>query len=469
MKEFDSIEITQFETEYIPVPQWHIDAGYSGKQVTASVPASKRQFYDDEKTVFFKVSPKPDPGMPFWKIKQLGLIKMTPLSKSTYESQDFLIRLPRVSWEYGSRSARNPTGSGKTDPKRKTYFSGHKLLRSTYNEVYSFDTLVERFSNVPRYFKDDYEEDLRLAKNSVMSNVVNDSYSNFDALTNLAEGKESLQLVLAALKAAVHPLRGVKDLIERYKKARARGKSHREANDDISGQWMQYRYGIMPLVLSIQDALELMSQKDDEFKTSRSKDVIDLGGINRNILSSEPTYFFDRLVGSTTIRGTGKAQFDSSSLRLVDQITFNPFLTAWELIPMSFVIDWFVNVGDVIFSHTSTLVDASSQRKFCLSVKQDYHRVIYFKHDYTDTFKTSVSAWPSTDDQIRPPIEYDEEQKFQGVHLCRKEKFLKYDRSLFQPTDVSFEFLPSLSWRRWIDAYALSLNPTRKLLKKLRF
>lgn len=38
-----------------------------------------------------------------------------------------------------------------------------------------------------------------------------------------------------------------------------------------------------------------------------------------------------------------KRRFDAG---YASGLSFNPFLTAWELVPLSFVIDWFVNIGD---------------------------------------------------------------------------------------------------------------------------
>lgn len=42
--------------------------------------------------------------------------------------------------------------------------------------------------------------------------------------------------------------------------------------------------------------------------------------------------------------------------RLASQLGFvNPAVVAWELVPFSFVVDWFVNVGDVLSSYTDFL------------------------------------------------------------------------------------------------------------------
>jgi len=296
--------------------------------------------------------------------------------------------------------------------------------------------------------------------------VVDALHGSWDALTELAEFPEAMRMLLDILRAARDPLKGIADLKKRYAKARTRGKTHREALDDLSSLWLSYRYGIMPLVYSIVDIITLLEQKGAEFKTERVSETLTLDESTRFGLLRPNEYLYDICRGEIRVNAVGKMRYGEDSSRLSDQININLFKTAWELIPFSFVIDWFVNVGDVLSAHTSSLYSSAIERQFCRSVRSTYSLRTYYRGDYVDSYYNYAAPYnivyycygsPNTM-LVRGAETWDFSIPNSVDAIVRKISASTYKRVLFNPTDATFNFKPSLSWLRGLDAIALSLK-----------
>ena len=145
--------------------------------------------------------------------------------------------------------------------------------------------------------------------------------------------------------------------LERTNKSytRAMKQSGIEFNDAMAEVWMNFRYNIMPLVYTAIDITEAIT-KDPEFLTVRD-------GVEKHrsiVLPSDlPALEFTSNF-NVFIRDRAKADVGPFSLTS-KVVTGNILTTAWELVPLSFVVDWFINIGDVIsaFSGGST-ADRSS-------------------------------------------------------------------------------------------------------------
>jgi hypothetical protein len=114
--------------------------------------------------------------------------------------------------------------------------------------------------------------------------------------------------------------------------------------------WLEYRYAWRPLVHDVQDAVQAL-------ETSFDRMSVKSGGatVNQNLSASKTTIIAipggsasvsDLLSGSRTYRGKAYAKPDGNRVT----VGFDPLVTAWELIPYSFVVDWFLHVGGWIQS-----------------------------------------------------------------------------------------------------------------------
>jgi hypothetical protein len=111
--------------------------------------------------------------------------------------------------------------------------------------------------------------------------------------------------------------------------------------------WLEYTYGWKPLVMSISDACEIAKQPVKTF--------VARGGSPQYLQNGEGTQNF----GSTTrfhTWWTATGCMNGGEVVSVDADTFmwsqmglnNPLKAAWELVPFSFVLDWVLNVGDIL-------------------------------------------------------------------------------------------------------------------------
>lgn len=156
---------------------------------------------------------------------------------------------------------------------------------------------------------------------------------------------------------------------------------------------------------------------------------------------------------------TGNFGCESIAQRLFDQIQLNPFVTAWELVPFSFVVDWFVNVGDWLQSQTATLVTYASQRVACLSIKKDVISTTFVisKHNWS---VTKSSPFHGEVTRSLSPVERQQ--------VYRRQVLESYNRSLFTPQDVNLSFGWEMTWKRWLDAFVLVQIPLNKALRSLQ-
>lgn len=126
-----------------------------------------------------------------------------------------------------------------------------------------------------------------------------------------------------------------------------------KAPQDISSAWLEYQYGWKPLMADIHGAWTALQgnfARDDQVMSTRSRES---GTVTR-------TWNFSN---TNNVTGVRKIQVDIqlrcevglcakvqnsfiaglSSLGLV-----SPWEVTWELVPFSFVVDWFLPVGDAI-------------------------------------------------------------------------------------------------------------------------
>lgn len=389
--------------------------------------------------------PSPGTGKSFNQHKKSGDIKMTPYHRGLKVIDTHLVELP----QYSKKSTQPAYILPGEDP---VVYGSPRNAVSTWIECITYDRLA---AILPVYsISSDNIEELESAINKAQSAVIADAQSSFDALTTLAESREALELIINALKTISKPLK-------LFKLAAS------TLNDPkkIASTWLQYRYGIMPLIYTIQDGLKILDEKNFIFNTCRSRENIIHSGSSKPSFSTEDNFIFETISGETTVRATTKARYSSSSLRLADQINFNPFLTGWELVPFSFVVDWALNVGELIQAQTLSLLDLAEERVSCYSVKIDtLTNSYYHRHKVWDNRFT----YPSSDAWNRGGIQIGSLTTENEEYLIKSVTETSYSRFLFSPSDISLDLNLDLNWKRLVDVISLSLNQTKTDLRLLK-
>lgn len=223
-----------------------------------------------------------------------------------------------------------------------------------YDVGWTDDTFNDIFALVPQAPNDE-------AYGEIMSTTADANRGTLDLATALAEMPETLRSILEGCKTV---LRLYKDA--RNKEIRLRNlvkgpkgssetanrqwkKDHKDVLDAIANVWLNYRYNIQPTVLTIVDALKIHEDMQRKFfrwrgTVSGAVPLDDLWLPEGWSCKSELEYLFRVFIK----RSIGRDQ-----IKLGDILQTNAFVTAWELIPLSFVVDWVINVGNAISVFTT--------------------------------------------------------------------------------------------------------------------
>lgn len=129
----------------------------------------------------------------------------------------------------------------------------------------------------------------------------------------------------------------------------------------VSGAWLEFQYGWRPLAQSLYEATELMSNvaiNSLESFSAQSSEHLSSGQISPLI----------RLAGATpgpVVRnGVHSCKIGvvirTKSNRPDIWTSLNPASIAWELVPYSFVVDWFLGIGNYIRDLETSLLYANS-------------------------------------------------------------------------------------------------------------
>lgn len=166
---------------------------------------------------------------------------------------------------------------------------------------------------------------------------------------------------LRMIKSPAQALRnGFSDYFDTLRKRRRPGMSKRQKREVLADTWLEYKFGWQPLISDLDDglnALRRISERRPAFKP------IFASGVTMKDISPAPELRTDGGVSwivnrkytctaSAKIFGVISLDVDGLSVpRSELGFRLDRFVpTLWELIPYSFVADYFSNIGDVISS-----------------------------------------------------------------------------------------------------------------------
>jgi len=225
-----------------------------------------------------------------------------------------------------------------------------------------------------------------------------------------------------------------------FKESVARGK-------DPAGTWLEWRYAIQPLMLTIQDVCQLLTEKHRPKEKVQVYSVhTERSGITEHVFS----YSYGVLAfkaQTTTTRKCGSALWVESQW---DEHPFGDSLydmirAGWEVVPASFVFDWFIGVG----------VSLDSFRNTNLKVGERYATLVTQKQ---------VKMWVDEGSSIIGPGGFIESPTYYNPYVANA-----YHITRVIGDDVAPPMLPCLvsgplSWIHKLDALALIVG----LIKGLR-
>lgn len=208
--------------------------------------------------------------------------------------------------------------------------------------------------------------------------------------------------------------------------------------------WLEARYSVRPMIYDYRNAARAISSLGEDLKLSKGmgfegenlSDSYDGGLVNQSIYSAYR--ITETLSGSRNYRGASWTSFDS---RLARAFQADPLVTAWELVPYSFVVDWFVDIGGWVATIKPRLAGTYRGHQFSVKTVSSLTQAISRQG-------FNGATWAFSDTQ---------------TIIERRE----YTR---EPTGIPFPpLLPELTLPRVVDLAALFISgrdATRKILSR---
>jgi hypothetical protein len=183
--------------------------------------------------------------------------------------------------------------------------------------------------------------------------------SDFNLATFLGEGNQSLEMIADGairIRKGLHFIRrgdvsgAIRSLTEGTSRSPLkRHVSGRKVSGDLSSNWLELQYGWLPLLQDVEAAsLMLAHAAQAPFQTTyrasvRRESLLSFNGGGATPLDRRYTYRWLRTHQRSMIVTIKEKMSSVATLGLDD-----PLSLAWELLPYSFVADWFIPIGQYL-------------------------------------------------------------------------------------------------------------------------
>jgi hypothetical protein len=201
---------------------------------------------------------------------------------------------------------------------------------------------------------------------------VEEAQSSFQAGQDLGEWKQTRDAIIRPLSSLQDHVLGYFDKLKKVRRNMARSSGSRRKigiAKALNDAYLEWTFGWNPIVSDIahaQVALENLKTHPSVvpvnassyqiYSASDSEEQIPTGPSNLTIRFTRQVYS----KYSERIKAAVRCSPDDSTPSIVDALQLAPedFLpTAWNLLPYSFVVDYFVNVGDIINAYAFRIAD----------------------------------------------------------------------------------------------------------------
>lgn len=210
---------------------------------------------------------------------------------------------------------------------------------------------------------------------------------------------------------------------------------------NVPGHWLEARYGLRPLLSDIEQLAEHMKRLGkvtydvSKQRKSRAYTV----SVDPVVSYVEDANFKSTKQLTTTV--TCSARGSVAALIKKQGAHFNPVVTGWELVPYSFVIDWFVDVGSTLKSLSLAVVadEVTAAYGYHISAERVFSFNMVAKPSYAKmrSYQNNGGSVYTMEHTVRSPILLS--------HLALPQPRLKLDS--FKLADMGFLLIEGLKRR----------------------
>jgi hypothetical protein len=273
--------------------------------------------------------------------------------------------------------------------------------------------------------------------------------SSFAGGTFLGELGETIHMLR-------HPATGIRGLLGSYldqlKRNRSRApKNSKRRRKYVADQWLEYSFGLMPLISDCTDGAKTVARLINDMPPSehvvyhagRENKVSETGvSTHTSGLLSWTDSVLVKDITTSTIYGAVKLENPHSGTYLRETVGIRPDLfvpTIWELIPYSWLVDYFSNVGDVI---SAACFNMARLRWIGATTVVNRQTTVRFHGDATDkSIAGLVSSYASGGNNV---------METKTIH-----RFVP--NSLVPPLSIN---LPN-KWSQWVNMSAVAVQHSR--------
>lgn len=166
---------------------------------------------------------------------------------------------------------------------------------------------------------------------------------------NLAQLNQSLEMIAGRAKqlttAYRHLRRGNILAFARTLKLQPYKRHLRDTNwrNNVSGTWLEYTFGWSPLISDMYNAADVLQSEFAQLEPAHGV------GVDRRIIVHDRTYEKVTVMKRYKVICTANIRVDNPNLALANQLGLvNPAAVVWDIIPFSFVIDWFLKINQYV-------------------------------------------------------------------------------------------------------------------------
>lgn len=245
---------------------------------------------------------------------------------------------------------------------------------------------------------------LEVAENEVSSKLrAKIKSQNVNLAQSFAEYRQTSTMFLGAARDLIQTFRSLRngrafaDFVRILQKPR----SHNERA--LANRWLEYQYGVRPLMQDIYGTTDLLVKKIREGQFMHVSAQVNAQRSGQIAQSNRNLSYSYKL--ETTRKGKARYKIQSSAVKTLAECGIsNPVLLAWELIPYSFVVDWLFPVGNFLSSIDA--LNGTSDLRVIYSITSTQHSTAHAYGASSNFEKVTYQRLPPTGVLSMPSLSY---------------------------------------------------------------